>query len=271
MVCSAKIYRTMKQKSENYGQMDESPLLHEEHLKRMIQYYDRTAASYNQWHCDPSNESSHNFAVREILQTMKDLKAASLLDVCCGTGRAVRAALDSGYKATGIDVSPALVEMGMRELSLPKECLVVGDATKLPFPDKTFDVSCVLGALHHTAQPSRIVHEMMRVTKRAIIVSDEANRLSGGIKQLLIALGLFNPIYRLIFRREPRKHRRQVMSDGDGPTFIFSIEEIIPILKQNFSEFRCLAFYRAGPRQFASYRFPRLFARQGIVTAFNKS
>jgi SAM-dependent methyltransferase len=245
----------MKRESHNYGQIDESSLLHQEHIERMVKYYDQTASSYNTWHCDPNNESSHNFAVREILQTMEDLNAISLLDVCCGAGRAVRAALDSGYAATGIDVSPSLIEMGCRELSIPKECLVMGDATDLPFRDKTFDVSCVLGALHHTARPRRIVTEMVRVTRKAIIVSDEANGFSGGIKHLLVALGLFEPVYRMIFRREPRTHRRQGMSDGDGPTFNFSIEEIIPILRQNFSTFRCLTFYRFGSHQFASFRF----------------
>jgi ubiquinone/menaquinone biosynthesis C-methylase UbiE len=260
----------MKREPRNYGQIDESSSLHQEHIERMIKYYDQTASNYNTWHCDPNNESSHNFAVREILQTMRDLKAASLLDVCCGTGRAIRAALDNGYIATGIDASPSLIEIGCRELSIPKECFIVGDATNLPFQDNSFDVSCILGALHHTAQPRRIVTEMVRVTKKAIIVSDQANNLSGGIKHLLISLGLFDPIYRLIFRRKPRTHRRQGMSDSDGPTFDFSIEEIMPILRQNFSEFRCFTFYRVGSHQFASYRFPRLFANQGVITVINK-
>ncbi len=236
----------------------------------MVKYYDQTASNYNTWHCDPNNESSHNYAVREILQTMRSLNATSLLDVCCGTGRAVRVALDNGYNARGIDVSPSLIEVGCRELSIPKECLVAGDATNLPFQDNEFDVSCVLGALHHTAQPHRIVTEMIRVTKKAIIVSDEANHFSGGIKHLLIVLGLFDPIYRMIFRRKPRTHRRPVMSDSDGPAFNFSIEEIIPILRQNFSEFRSLVFYRVGSHQFVSYRFPRLFAKQAVVTVVNK-
>lgn len=260
----------MKHESDNYSENDESSLLHKEHVERMIKYYDRTAGNYNAWHCDPNNESSHNFAVKEILQTMLMVGASSLLDVCCGTGRAVRAALDCGYSATGIDVAPALLEIAYEKLSIPKVCLVKGDATDLPFPDNSFDVSCILGALHHTAQPSRIVTEMIRVTKKAIIVSDEANHVTGGIKQLLIAMGLFEPLYRMIFKRKPRTHRRQITSEGDGPTFFFSIEEIIPILRQNFSKFRCLTFYRIGSRQIASYQFPRLFATQGVVTAINK-
>ena len=234
----------------------------------MIAYYDRTASNYNSWHCDPNNESSHNFAVREILQTMQSINASSLLDVCCGTGRMIHAALNSGYHAMGIDVSPALIEIGRKDI--PKERLIIGDATNLPFQDNSFDVSCILGALHHTPQPRRIVTEMIRVTRKAIIISDEANHFSGGIKRLLIQVGLFNPLYQIIFRRKPRTHRRQITRDGDGPTFVFSIEEIIPILRQNFSEFRCLTFYRFGSHQFASYKFPRIFAKQGVVTVINK-
>ena len=260
----------MKREPRNYGEIDESSLIHKEHVERMVKYYDQTASSYNSWHCDPNNESSHNFAVREVLQTMRSLNALSLLDVCCGTGRAVRAALDSGYAATGIDVSPSLIEIGIKELSIPEERLIVADATGLPFGDNSFDVSCVLGALHHTAQPHRIVMEMIRVTKKAIIVSDAGNQLSGGIKQLLVALGLFEPIYRVIFRRKPREHRRQGMSSTDGPTFVFSVEEIIPTLRKSFSEFRCLTFYRIGSIQFASYRLPRLFAKHGVITVINK-
>ena len=110
----------MNPQSDNYGQIDESSDLHRAHLERMIQYYDQTAAQYNQWHCDPTNESSHNFAVREILQTMKDLDARSVLDVCCGTGRAVRAALDSGYAAT----TKTLISVWMNLFSVYENILI---------------------------------------------------------------------------------------------------------------------------------------------------
>ena len=114
--------------------------------------------------------------------------------------------------------------------------------------------------------PRVVIAEMMRVAKNAIVVSDEANGLSGGIKSILVRLGLFAPIYRLLFRRPPRQHRRQLNSDGDGPTFVFSIEEIIPQLKSRFSNFKCLTFYRIGPWQICSYHFPRIFAQQGVIT-----
>lgn len=249
------------------GAAPEDDALHKDHVRRMVEYYSRTGPQYNTWHCDRGNSSSHNFAVREICRTMREVHANSLLDVGCGTGRGVRAALDLGYDAVGLDISADLLDIARKELSIPGERLIQGDATKLPFPDNRFDVSCILGALHHSAQPHKIITEMIRVTTKAIVVSDEANHLSGGVKQVLLKLGLFELVYRLLFRRPPRTFRRQTDSAQDGPTFIFSIEEIIPTLKRHFPRFRCLTFYKFGHYQICSYRFPRLFAKQGIIVA----
>ena len=170
-----------------------------------------------------------------------------------------------GYDAKGLDVSMRLLEIAHKELSIPLPRLIQGDATSLPFPAESFDVTCILGALHHSAQPHKIIAEMIRITRKAIIVSDEGNHLAGGIKQVLLRLGIFKPVYWMLFRRPPRVQRREVNSDEDGPAFIFSIEEIIPTLQLHFPRFRCLTFYRLGSSQICSYHFPRLFAKQGIV------
>ena len=247
------------------GDPPENDPLHNDHVRRMVEYYSRTGPQYNTWHCNRGDSSSHNFAVREISRTMREVHAHSLLDVGCGTGRGVRAALDLGYDAVGLDISADLLAIARKELSIPEDRLIHGDATKLPFPDSRFDVSCILGALHHSAQPHKIIGEMIRVTKKAIIVSDEANHLSGGIKQVLLRLGLFDIVYRLLFQRPVRTVRRQTDSEQDGPTFVFSIEEIIPTLKRYFPRFRCLTFYKFGRYQICSYKFPRLFAKQGII------
>jgi ubiquinone/menaquinone biosynthesis C-methylase UbiE len=245
----------------------ESKATHAEHISAMKEYYRQTAANYNAWHCNPADKSSHNYAVREVLKVMSQNKLTSLLDVCCGTGRCVRSALDAGFDAQGLDISPDLLKIAETELKIAKERLHYGDATKLPFPDQSFDVSCIMGALHHAAMPQTIINEMLRVTRKAIVVSDEANHLHGGIKQVLIKLGVFNPIYRLIFRRPPRTTRRLITSDGDGPTFDFSIEEILPSIKTTFPEVKCLMFYGLPGRQIRGFWLPRLFARQGIIVA----
>jgi SAM-dependent methyltransferase len=201
---------------------------------------------------------------------MEKTQSRTALDVCCGTGRGVRALLASGYDAKGLDFSPHLLEVGVRELGIPADRLQQGDATLLPYPDNSFDVSCILGALHHTAQPMQMISEMIRVTRNAIIVSDELNRLAGGVKQVLVHLGMFDFLYTTIFRRPPRRRKRSSISDTDGPTYVFSCEEVIPLLKQHFRDFRCLTFYRFGKLLFYSYKFPRLFATAGVITMVGK-
>src|ERR1051326_283710 len=253
-----------------YGVSDDDEKVHGEHVSRMVAFYSRTSRKYNAWHWDQKNRSCHDFAVGEILKTMKEVGGVSLLDVACGTGRATRAALDNGFDAMGLDIAPSLLEIAHQQLGIPRNRLIQGDATMLPFSENRCDCSCILGALHHTAQPHKIIAEMVRVTNKAIIVSDEANHLSGGLKHILTKLRLFKPVYRLLFRRPPRTYRRQQTSDTDGPTFDFSIEEIMPNLKSAFARFRCLTFYQVGPYQICSYNFPRLLAKQGVVVVNSK-
>ena len=172
--------------TKRYGQIDEDQATHINHLNSMVEYYAKTGTNYNRWHYDPTNKSSHNYAVREILSTMHETNSKTLLDLCCGTGRAVKAALDAGYDATGLDASPELLKIATREIGIPENRLVLGDATQLPYPDSSFDLCSVLGALHHTARPEAIIQEMIRVSRRAVIISDEGNHLWGGIRQILI-------------------------------------------------------------------------------------
>jgi len=239
---------------------------HVVHLESMRDYYRRTAGHYNSAHCQ-DGESSHNYAVRQVLRTMTEKKLPTLLDVCCGTGRCISAALAAGFDARGLDASPDLLQVGIQQFGLPQDRLHCADATKMPFPDKSFDVACILGALHHSALPLDVVRETIRVTRHAIIISDEANHLHGMVRSVLKRLGIFRPVYRAIFRREPRTERRLIVTEGDGPTFDFTIEEIVPILEQHFRKLRSRSFVRIGHRQFQLAWLPRFFATQAVVIA----
>jgi ubiquinone/menaquinone biosynthesis C-methylase UbiE len=236
----------------------------------MVEYYGRTASHYNEWHLDPNDNSNHNRAVRVVLKLLAEAPGSKLLDVCCGTGRCLRAALDAKFDARGIDISPEMLQVAEQDLKIPRERLQCGDATRLPYPDNAFDFSCVLGALHHCAIPDAIVSEMARVTSRTIVISDEGNRLSNGVKSILIKLGLFNVVYRMIFRRAPRVGRKLVNSQEDGPAFDFTIEELLPRIKRDYKRVKCLTFYRIFGRDVSAYWFPRVFARQVVVIATDK-
>jgi ubiquinone/menaquinone biosynthesis C-methylase UbiE len=257
------------QTTNRLGDRDDDRSVHESHIPRMVAHYREAAKRYNSEHFG-GEDYGHNIAVHEMLAIMRATNSKTLLDVCCGTGRGVKAALENGFEAVGVDVSPDLLKCAHTQTGIPEERLRQADATQLPFADNSFDVACIFGALHHTAMPTQIVNEMIRVSRRAIVISDEGNHLHGGFKRILIKMGLFGLVYRLIFRRAPRQGRRQKTSEGDGPTFDFSIEEIIPLLKERFTHFKCLTNYKVGKFQIRSYRVPRLFAWGGIVTVWDK-
>ncbi|MBI4375226.1 MAG: class I SAM-dependent methyltransferase [Elusimicrobia bacterium] len=103
------------------------------------------------------------------------------LDYCCGNGEvALLMAKMGARKAYGIDLSPVAVENAGR-LALDagvgdRTHYAVMDAEQMQFPDNTFDVIHVYGALHHLELKSALA-ELSRVLKPdGIIVCTEALR-----------------------------------------------------------------------------------------------
>lgn len=97
-----------------------------------------------------------------------------------------------------------------------KEELIDGDALSLQFGDGHFDLVCEFGVLHHIKTPARAVAEMLRVSKKAIFISDSNNFGQGAyigrsFKQALNLFGLW-PIVDLI----KTKGRGYTISEGDG-------------------------------------------------------
>jgi ubiquinone/menaquinone biosynthesis C-methylase UbiE len=142
------------------GQSGESKALHGEHISNMRDYYARTAEQYNAWHCDASNDSCHNCAVSQIMDLLLKDKTQTLLDVGWGTGRCIRVALDLGIDVQGIALLPELLAVARTQFKIPADRLHCGDATNLPFASNSYNTTCVLGALHHSARPHTIIAEI---------------------------------------------------------------------------------------------------------------
>jgi len=85
-----------------------------------------------------------------------------LLDICCGPGMLSAAAAKRGASAVGLDF-PGVVAFA-REL-VPDAEFQSGDATQLPFPDKSFDaIVCGYGIMH-VPDAEQAMREMLRVLR----------------------------------------------------------------------------------------------------------
>jgi SAM-dependent methyltransferase len=86
-----------------------------------------------------------------------------LLDVACGTGYLLRAAVGRGLKTWGTDISEEAVRLA-QQVS-PESSVVVGRGEDLKFSDATFDYVTCIGSLEHFLDMEKGLAEMRRVTK----------------------------------------------------------------------------------------------------------
>ena len=100
-----------------------------------------------------------------------------VLDVACGAAHAAEQAAPYVRQIVGVDVTPALLELGagrLREAGITNVLLQEGNATELSFLDASFDLVMCRGAMHHFADPGAAVAEMARVCKDGgrVVVAD---------------------------------------------------------------------------------------------------
>lgn len=185
-------------------------------------YYASTADRYDEMHLQGDIE--HDFALDFLCSILASMGIQSVLDVGCGTGRGlqrIRRAMPD-IEAVGIEPSGELRAIGHAK-GLSEDELIDGDAMNLDFPDRSFDLVCEFGVLHHISQPSKAVSEMLRVARKAIFISD-CNNFGAGrplarlAKQVFNAIGLWPAAYLV-----KTKGKGYTISDGDGLAYSYSV------------------------------------------------
>jgi ubiquinone/menaquinone biosynthesis C-methylase UbiE len=86
----------------------------------------------------------------------------TVLDVGVGTGRFAKPLSDLGFVIVGVDLSP---KMMLRAKSKGVQNLILADAHKMPFRDKSFDASIIIHVLYLIPDWRDIAREMGRVTE----------------------------------------------------------------------------------------------------------
>jgi ubiquinone/menaquinone biosynthesis C-methylase UbiE len=95
-----------------------------------------------------------------VLDAARVVPGSRVLDVACGTGVVVRAALARTCRAVGTDLNPGMLQVAA-ELA-PEAGFVRGSATALPFRTGAFDASVMQFALMYVPDRALAIREMSR-------------------------------------------------------------------------------------------------------------
>lgn len=114
--------------------------------------------------------TAKTIADEKALQLLIDAVGArpddTVLDVACGGGNVVCAFARVVRHATGIDMTPAMLERAhavAREKALSNVSWDLGQATSLPYADGTFSIVVTRFSFHHFIEPVAVLKEMVRV------------------------------------------------------------------------------------------------------------
>ncbi|HLE17929.1 MAG TPA: class I SAM-dependent methyltransferase, partial [Syntrophales bacterium] len=99
-----------------------------------------------------------------ILQSIH-FSGCSILDLGCGDGFYTIRLFDLGNPRmiTGVDAARNALEVAKKNAQNRALQFVMSDATKLPFPNDTFDIALIQSILHHNDNPLEIIREGFRV------------------------------------------------------------------------------------------------------------
>jgi demethylmenaquinone methyltransferase/2-methoxy-6-polyprenyl-1,4-benzoquinol methylase len=101
---------------------------------------------------------------KEVCRIARRRRFRNIVDICCGTGQQCIMLNELGFKVTGIDLSPGMIEVARRKS--PKDIrYYVEDGTALHFDDHVFDCAILSFSLHEKDETirGRIIEEALRV------------------------------------------------------------------------------------------------------------
>jgi len=133
-------------------------------------YYDEFSRTYEAKRGSPKGAGYHDLLDHlEASYVARFGSGRDVLEVGCGTGLVLSRIADFAQAAKGVDLSP-----GMLELAKKRGLDVVeGSATSLPFPDRSFDVTCSFKVLAHVPGIEQALSEMARVTRPGGVILAE--------------------------------------------------------------------------------------------------
>jgi ubiquinone/menaquinone biosynthesis C-methylase UbiE len=131
-------------------------------VKANIKYHQALADTYNE--TQPNFRPENVARVDSIIKNLvSNIKGISLLDIGCGTGFIIDIAKKYFDRVVGVDITREM--LNRVDVSSGNVELYLGDVSKLPFTDASFDVCTAYGFLHHLPDLHSSFSEVFRCLK----------------------------------------------------------------------------------------------------------
>jgi SAM-dependent methyltransferase len=130
---------------------------------------------------------------QDVLKKTAIGKGTRLLDVGCGSGRFCQMASQRGAEVSGLDATPALIEIAKSRV--PKGSFQAGEMETLPYDRGHFQVVTGMNSFQYAARPVNALREACRVAREdsAVVVAVWGKAAECQAASYLAAVGKFLP------------------------------------------------------------------------------
>ncbi len=104
-----------------------------------------------------------DMVVPHLVAAVRAGPGIDVLDLCCGHGNVTNGLLEAGACVTGLDFSPAMLELARR--AMPEAKFVEGDAMNNGFDVESFDAITIGFGMPHVPDPPKVLKEARRVLR----------------------------------------------------------------------------------------------------------
>lgn len=109
------------------------------------------------------------YRMRYVLEEVPPAKnsEARALDLGCGTGPFLRGLSARGYRVTGLDVAPSMLERARTVCATAgiQAELILGDCVATKLPDASFEACIAVGLIEHFSSDAPLLREVHRLLK----------------------------------------------------------------------------------------------------------
>jgi SAM-dependent methyltransferase len=125
------------------------------------------AESYEEWYTGRGRRADllEKCLLARLLASFP--QAGTVLEVGCGTGHFTRWFARRGLRPVGLDISPAMLAEAVKWNGIP---YAIGDASALPFADRSFDIVALITTLEFVSDPKGALSEAVRVARAGLLL-----------------------------------------------------------------------------------------------------